>query len=488
VTREFLSSWQMYDRHLYPGGACRLHMLRRLLGDGPFFEGTADYLRLYSGKVVETDDFRRVLEDRSGRALGAFFDQWFHTAGYPDVRMTFDYDAERGEGTFRMEQAQVGAKGEGPLFELDTAVGWVLDGRLLTWPVRLTQAVQSVTVALPADPEQLRFDPYTQVLAKLTFNPGDKRLRRQLTHAGDVIGRILSGRELAKTGTRANIHAIRDAYRQESFWGVRVELARALGDSGSQAAVESLAELVGWEQDDRVLEPLLRAIGKFRDPVVAPAVSARLDRGLPYRASAAACEALGAQREQAPFEYLAQLAAIPSPYGIVQSGALRALAATRRAEALPLLEARVGYGNTSNRARPAAVSALATLAGTLDKTRREPVVDLLSDLLRDPIPRVRHAALAGLKTLRATEAIPAIEAYGAPLAVQEKLRADEAIAAIRKSEGDAIPALEKQVDELRDKLRKLEDSVAKLNGQAKSAPSKGAPGGKKSGKKKDKKG
>lgn len=490
VTREFLSSWQMYDRHLYPGGACRLHMLRRVLGDAPFFAGTADYLRRYSGKVVETDDFRRVLEDHSGRALGAFFDQWFHSAGYPDVRVTFSYDAEHGEGTFRLEQAQVGEKGEGPLFELDTAVGWVLDGKLHSWPLRLTQAVQSVTVKLPGDPEQVRFDPHTQVLAKLTFHPGDTRLRRQLTHAGDVIGRILAGQALAKSGMRANIAAVRDAYRQEAFWGVRVELAGALGDAGSQAAVEALAELLAWEQDPRVLEPLLRAIGKYRDPLVAPAVSARLDGGLPYRAAAAACEALGAQREQAPFEYLAQLAAIPSPYGLVQSGALRALAATRRADALPLLEARVGYGATSNRARPAAVAALATLAATLDKERREPVVARLSDLLRDPIPRVRHAALAGLKTLRATEAIPAIAAYGAPLAVQEKLRADEAIAALRQGGGDAVPALTKQVDELRDKLRKLEDRVAQLDGQANkaAATAKSAASGKKSGKKKDKKG
>lgn len=32
VTRRFDSSWQLFDAHLYPGGAVRLHMLRRLLG------------------------------------------------------------------------------------------------------------------------------------------------------------------------------------------------------------------------------------------------------------------------------------------------------------------------------------------------------------------------------------------------------------------------------------------------------------------------
>ena len=37
VNRHFRSSWDMYDRHLYPGGACRLHMLRRELGDEVFW-------------------------------------------------------------------------------------------------------------------------------------------------------------------------------------------------------------------------------------------------------------------------------------------------------------------------------------------------------------------------------------------------------------------------------------------------------------------
>ncbi len=309
--------------------------------------------------MVETDDFRRVLEAHSGRSLVRFFDQWFLTAGYPSLKVTFKYDAKQGEGTFRIQQAQLDDKGEGPLFELETDVGWVLDGTLHTQAVRLEQAVTSVTVKLPRDPDQVRFDPFHKVLHKLDFNPGDEKLRRQLTAAPDVIGRILAGRELAKTGRPRNIEAVADAYRLEPFWGVRAELARALGEAGAQSAVAALVDLVAWEEDPQVLETLLRALGKYRDPLVAPAASARLDAGLPYRAQMAALEALGNQRDQAPLDYLAQVATLPSPYGLAQSGALRGLAATRRAEALALLAARVGYGDTSNRARPAAVMALA---------------------------------------------------------------------------------------------------------------------------------
>ena len=52
----------MYDRHLYPGGAARLHTLRGELGDEAFWSGVQRYVKRYAGQVVETDDFRRELE------------------------------------------------------------------------------------------------------------------------------------------------------------------------------------------------------------------------------------------------------------------------------------------------------------------------------------------------------------------------------------------------------------------------------------------
>ena len=157
-----------------------LELVARQLYGAAFFGGTTDYLRENLGGVVETEDFRRALEARTGRSLVRFFEQWLYTAGYPDLKVSFAYDAERGEGSFRIEQAQVGPKGTGPLFELDTAVGWVLDGEAHSWPVRLDQAVQSVTVKLPRDPDQVRFDPQHQVLAKLAFDPGETITRKEV--------------------------------------------------------------------------------------------------------------------------------------------------------------------------------------------------------------------------------------------------------------------------------------------------------------------
>lgn len=72
---------------------------------------------------------------------------------------------------------------------------------------------------MSAEPQQVRFDPKYKVLHKLEFNPGDALLRHQVREAQDVIGRILAGYELVKTGKRANIEAVIEAYFAEPFWG-----------------------------------------------------------------------------------------------------------------------------------------------------------------------------------------------------------------------------------------------------------------------------
>jgi aminopeptidase N len=471
VTREFNSSWQMYDRHLYPGGACRLHTLCCELGEETFWQGVRSYLARYRGQVVETDDFRRVLEEVSGRSLGRFFDQWFLSPGYPAIKVRFKHDAARGEGRFTIEQTQADAHTGERAFQLRTELGWVADGQLRLWPVTLEGARQTVIIPMAAPPEQVRFDPRGRILHKLDLDPGETLLRRQLTAAGDVTGRIQAGLVLAAKGSREGIAAIRTACQAEPFWGVRVEWMEALGKAGVDAALETLVERCLLEQDPRVLASVMRAIGRYRDPLVLEAVQARLDLDdLPYQAHAAALEALGAGRDEAPVDLLLEAAGREGFGGIVQAGAFRALAASRLPEALTALEEYVGYGASSNRSRPAAVSALADLGHRQERGARERVTDTLVDLLRDPNRRVAWTAARGLGVMEATSALPALEAFGAPFCRQEQVAVARITADIRAAASAKPGGKDDALDSLRNQLRKLMDRVEKLEARL------GAPG------------
>lgn len=464
MTRVFDHSWNMYDRHLYPGGAVRLHMLRHELGSEVFWAGVRDYVSRYSGKVVETEDFRRVLEEHSGKSLVKWFEQWICSKGYPNLKVSFSFDAKKNEGTFEVEQTQTDK--DIPVFEFTTDLGWVIDGKPHTQEVRITGRKHAFTIAMAKDPSQVRFDPHNRTVCKLDFNPGDDKLRKQLTDAQDVPGRIRAAVNLCKDGKRSGIEAVGEAFGREKFWGVRVRMAEALAESNSQAALEVLCRLVAHEKDGRVCEAVVRACGKFRDTAAREALQAFLKTGpkLP-RARAAAYECLGLQRENAPLDLLVAAAKKEDRGGWEQAGAFRGLGATRMPEAFKPLADALPWGKTSTRTRGNAAAALGSLSRWLDKPQRSDAIERLSDLLRDSQQRMQKMAMAGLQAAQAVEATDDLEQWGNSLSDQEQSAVRKAVFGIRASAKPKEPAKDRDIDELRQKLRKLEDRLEKLDPQ-----------------------
>jgi Peptidase family M1 domain len=74
---------------VYNKAAMVLHMLRRMLGDEPFFFGMRRFYSSWRFKKAGTDDFRAAMEATSGKDLGAFFDGWIHGADIPRLAMSY---------------------------------------------------------------------------------------------------------------------------------------------------------------------------------------------------------------------------------------------------------------------------------------------------------------------------------------------------------------------------------------------------------------
>lgn len=122
---------------------------------------------------------------------------------------------------------------------------------------------------------------------KLEFNPGDDLLCATLTGADDVRNRIRAGQELIKSGTRANLAAVRAA------------LAKALGECGHAAAIRVLAERLLSEEEPRVKQMLAAACGGLRDRRLAAALRDFIARPQAPLAHSTALLSLGAQRDEA---------------------------------------------------------------------------------------------------------------------------------------------------------------------------------------------
>jgi HEAT repeat protein len=214
-----------------------------------------------------------------------------------------------------------------------------------------------------------------------------------------------------------------------------------------------------------VIPDLIAAAGRYRDERVRAALRSRVDDRLGYFATEAAYAALGAQRDAAPLNLLLNAAREPSFNGIAQSGALRGLAASRRPEAVEALLQRVRYGATSDYVRPAAVTALGEIGRGLELHARERVLEALLDLLRDPFYRVTMAAARALGVLGDPGAIPALEAFARTRVTQETAVVERVIASLRGQDKMDGSALQKRVETLSERLRKLEDEVQRLQAE-----------------------
>ncbi len=145
----------------YRKGSWTLHMLRGMIGDPAFWAGIRDYYRSHRDGNATTDDFRRAMEEASGKELRWFFDQWLTRGGFLKVRAQWSYDAAAKVLRMEIEQLQPGAPFRMPI-ELGIEVEGEASTRAATIEVRNQR--ESLTIPLDKAPKAVTLDPRTYVL------------------------------------------------------------------------------------------------------------------------------------------------------------------------------------------------------------------------------------------------------------------------------------------------------------------------------------
>ncbi len=79
------NEWRIFNGRLsYDKGAAILHMLRHeIQNDTVFFRILQTYQRQFAGSVATGDDFKKVVQEVTGKDFSWFFDQWYYGEGYP---------------------------------------------------------------------------------------------------------------------------------------------------------------------------------------------------------------------------------------------------------------------------------------------------------------------------------------------------------------------------------------------------------------------
>ena len=94
--------WDYRDTDVYMKGALTLHTLRNIIDhDSIFFDIIKTYYDRHKYSIVTTKDFIRIVNEKTGKDLNWFFDQYLYSRICPQMEWNFVYNAASGNNEFR---------------------------------------------------------------------------------------------------------------------------------------------------------------------------------------------------------------------------------------------------------------------------------------------------------------------------------------------------------------------------------------------------
>lgn len=157
---------QVTSSQTYQKGSWILHMLRGMVGEDVFWKGIQSYYKKYQNLNATTSDFRREMEEASGKDLKIFFKQWLYKPGALMLNGTWNYNAKKKEVTLQLKQTQT----DGSIFNMPMEVViYYSQDKLLMKQIDMDEKSKTFTFAVDAEPEQVILDPNSWVLMEVTL-------------------------------------------------------------------------------------------------------------------------------------------------------------------------------------------------------------------------------------------------------------------------------------------------------------------------------
>jgi len=460
VHHTYTDPWQQFDSRTYPKGAWVLHMIRRRLGDGIWWEVINRYVETRAHTGVETIDFRKAIEEISGHSFERFFHDWTARPGHPVVEVHHKWHAKDKLAEVRVRQTQKAAAFHFPL---------KIEYRFADAPpvVSVTHDVTAKDlrffVPLRARPAMARVDPEFTILMELKERKGRDLWLRQLTDDENPIARIRAAAHFGATRRDQDRRTLADALGREKFWGVQVEIVKQLGKSGGTVSRDVLLKALSLEHP-KARREAVNALGKFKeDETAASALLGIVHNGdASYAVEADAIEAWARLRVPGALERLKPLLDRNSHNELIRSAVLRGMGEQRDGAATDLLLEWTVRGKPRP-CRTAALAALEMLAksGVWDKPQTNRVVETVIPCLQPSEPR--RLKTAASQTLRALgeQASPALSAL-------EALEAHDPNGNVRKQAKDTIEKIRSgappqlELKRLREELQRLRQDNRKM--------------------------
>ncbi|MBX3359532.1 MAG: M1 family metallopeptidase [Phycisphaeraceae bacterium] len=151
---------------VYAKGGWFLHTLRMDLGDDVFWAGVRRYVHTRRFEQNETDDFRRCMEQESGRSLEKYFQQFAYRPDLPRLQVDLAWDEADSSLKISVEQTQKISE-ESPAFAFSLPVLIDLgEGRTTTVSVDVSETMTTASFTLAQRPNKVIVDPDLSVMCE----------------------------------------------------------------------------------------------------------------------------------------------------------------------------------------------------------------------------------------------------------------------------------------------------------------------------------
>ena len=483
VTRNVDESLE-YEGNIYTKGGLVLKMLREKLGDEDFFRGLHHYLDVNRGQNVVTADLIKAIEQSTSVNVDEFFQQWIFRAGAPKFEVAVKWDESADSVRLQVKQTQK-VEGLVPLFHVPIEVEIATKSGVKPFPIDVSKDEESFTFAVDGPPLMVIFDKGNKILKSVEFKREPAALIYQLKHAETVPDRADAAQALGDVKGNADvIAALGEAARTDAFWGVRVEVLRALGKIGDASAEKQIDDALTnekpWVRDVAVAQ-----LGSFKTDASLGAKLEKIATGdSAYRVRNAALQSLAQLKAPNAFEVLSAAVQVDSPDNTSRRAALRAFGTLGDDRAVPVLLTWSEPGKPID-VRTAAIGSLGAVGkGNKDVTRAlvayldEPRISKYTTVFAigrhgdpDAIPALENLLKSGklffglasitkgqIEAIRAQAAgnKPSDSVYGGAGAPAESAAGAADNAEVVK----ALEKLERRLDEMNERLEKIEERIS----------------------------
>lgn len=264
IRYDYENEMEMFDTHSYQKGGRVLHMLRKEVGDEAFFKSLETYLRENEFQAAEIDHLRLAFEKVTGKDLHWFFNQWFLSAGHPELKVTHEYIDSSNTLTIRISQEQEGD-------DIPNAYTLPMDveivnpaGELITKSITLRKRSESFSFPMNQKPLLVNIDADKSLLATIDQDFSESESAVLYRKGGNFMDRYLAigGLKLAKDSS--SLAVLAEAL-EDPHWRIRQQAVGRVKYLAKDKPDFTLEKLLDMAKNDSVSKVRAEALLSLSD-------------------------------------------------------------------------------------------------------------------------------------------------------------------------------------------------------------------------------